>query len=108
MRIAQINQCHICLNFRFPELNDAGIDETFYQAVSHWQESDLFNEKEKLVIEYAERFSSQHLEIDDTFFARLNAYFTATEIYEITTTIAGLLANGRILQALQVEQTCTI
>lgn len=108
MRIAQINQCHICLNYRFPDAIDAGVNEAFYEAVSHWHDSNIFNDKEKCVIEYAERFSTAHLDIDNALFTRLNEYFSASEIYEITTTIAGLLANGRILQVLNIEQSCSI
>ena len=57
MRIAQINQCQICLNYRFPELVEAGVTEEFYAAVADWQASDLLSDQEKLVIDYAERFT---------------------------------------------------
>lgn len=108
MRIAQINQCQICLNFRFPELEAAGINESFYSAVADWKKSNLLNDSEKLGIEYAERFIFDHLNIDDTFFDRLTDSFSSKEIYEMTTTIAGLLANGRLMQVLQIEQSCAI
>lgn len=108
MRVAQINQCQVCLNFRFPELVEAGITEEFYDAVGDWKESNLLSDKEKLVIDYTERFVTEHLKIDDAFFSQLNKQFTATEIYEITSTIAGLMANGRVLQVLQIEQSCAI
>lgn len=108
MRIAQINQCQICLKFRFPELESTGINEEFYDAVSKWRESHLLNSHEKLAIEYAELFTLNHLNIDDDFFVKLKKYFSSIEIYEMTTTIAGLMANGRVLQVLQVEQSCGI
>lgn len=110
MRIAQINQCQICLNYRFPELIEAGVDEAFYDAVEHWQDSEceLLNEAEKLGVEYAERFIADHLNIDDAFFVRLKQHFSAQEIFEISTTIAGVLANGRLMQVLQIEQSCAL
>ncbi len=108
MRIAQINQCQVCLNFRFPELVDAGIDETFYTQVESWQDSQSLKPKEKLGIQYAERFIADHLAIDDAFFDQLKTSFSNQEIYEMTVTIAGLLANGRVMQVLQVEQSCSL
>ncbi|NRB41623.1 MAG: carboxymuconolactone decarboxylase family protein [Pseudomonadales bacterium] len=108
MRVAQINQCQLCLNFRFADLEAVGIDEAFYNAVSDWKNSELFDARERLAIEYAERFCNAHMDIDDGFFVGLNKAFSPTEVYELTTTIAGLLANGRILQVLQVEQSCAI
>jgi AhpD family alkylhydroperoxidase len=108
MRVAQINQCQICLSFRFPELQAAGVTEAFYAEVSLWQNSEQLSTEEKLVIEYSERFLTDHLNIDDVFFDRLNNNFSSVEVVEITATIAGLLANGRIMQVLQLEQSCAI
>ncbi|MBK8287553.1 MAG: carboxymuconolactone decarboxylase family protein [Cellvibrionales bacterium] len=50
MRIALINECQICLGYRFPELQALGIDEAFYEAVRDWRSSDRFSEKEKMAI----------------------------------------------------------
>ncbi|OUS24205.1 hypothetical protein A9Q99_25015 [Gammaproteobacteria bacterium 45_16_T64] len=108
MRVALLNQCQVCLGYRFPELIDVGVDEVFYGAVESWRESTIFSKKEKLAIEYAERFINDHLGIDDDFFEALKLVFTDVEIYEMSTTIAALLANGRILQVLQVEQVCSL
>ncbi|OUS02330.1 hypothetical protein A9Q81_08775 [Gammaproteobacteria bacterium 42_54_T18] len=108
MRVALLNQCQVCLHYRFPELVEAGIDETFYSEIEQWQESTTFTSEEKLAIEYAERFIGDHLAVDDDFFDALKSAFSDVEIYEMTTTIAALLANGRILQVLQVEQVCAI
>jgi AhpD family alkylhydroperoxidase len=108
MRIAQINQCLICLGFRFPELQALGVDEAFYSAVADWRNSAIFSDKEKLAIEYSELFAQNHLSINDAFFARLRQHFSDEEIFVLTGTIAGLIANGRMMQVLQVEQSCEI
>ncbi len=108
MRIAHINQCLLCVGFRFPQQAEqfaaAGIDEAFYDAVPSWRSSALFSEREKIALEYAERFADNHLSLDEQFFVRLHDCFSDAEIFALTTVIAGLLANGRILQVLQVEQ----
>lgn len=108
MRIAQMNQCMICLAFRFPELQVQGVDEKFYAAVADWRNSAIFSEKEKIAIEYSELFAQDHLKISDTFFAKLRQHFSSEEIFVLTGTIAGLIANGRMMQVLQVEQSCSL
>lgn len=110
MRIAHINQCVLCVGFRFPDQAPAaGIDEAFYAAIPHWRDSGIFSAREKMAIEYAEKFAENHLSLDDSFFTELHQHFNDEEIFALTTVIAGLLANGRILQVLQVEQnTCAM
>jgi len=108
MRIALINQCTICLAYRFPELLALGIDEDFYNAVTHWRNSPVFSEKEKLAIEYSELFAQDHLKISDSFFAKLKQHFSNEDLFVLTGTIAGLIANGRMMQVLQVEQSCEV
>ena len=108
MRIAQINQCHICLGYRFPELQALGVDEAFYDAVDSWRTSSTFSEREKIAIDYAERFLTNHLSIDDAFFANMRQHFSDAEIFDLTGIIGGLLTNGRMMQVLQLEQSCAL
>ena len=108
MRIALINQCQLCLGYRFPELQAVGVDEAFYEAVKDWRNSEVFSEKEKTAIEYAERFLLDHTNIDDALFQRLAKHFSPAEIFDLSAVIAGLLANGRLMQVLQVEHSCSL
>ncbi len=108
MRIAQINQCQICLGYRFPELRELGVDEAFYEAVTDWRNATLFSEGEKIAIDYAERFLTDHLSIDNAFMARMGEFFSAAEIFDLTGIIGGLLANGRMMQVLQIEHSCAL
>jgi alkylhydroperoxidase family enzyme len=113
MRIAHINECLLCVGFRFPQQAEQfaaqQIDEAFYAAIPQWRTSTLFSERERLAIEYAEKFAENHLSIDDSFMAAVHEYYSDAEIFALTTIIAGLMANGRILQVLQVQQdTCAM
>ena len=108
MRIAQINQCQLCLNYRFPELANEGVDETFYEQVAQWRRGNNFSTREKLAIEYAEKFLTDHLSMDDAFFKTLKQHFSAKELFELSGITAGLLANGRLMQVLQLDQTCAL
>ena len=108
MRIAQINNCEICLGYRFPELQAEGVTEGFYAEVANWRESDEFSPREKLAIEYTELFLTNHQAIDDTFFNRLNEKFSPREVFELTAVIAGLMANGRLMAVLKLDQQCSL
>lgn len=105
MRIAHINQCTLCIGTRFPEaVRAAGIDEHFYAAIPHWRNSDIFSVAEKIAIEYAEKFAEDHMSLHQGFFDELHRYFNDEQLFTLTAIIAGLMANGRILQVLDVGQ----
>src|SRR5437763_10687458 len=53
-RIAQINQCTICLDYR---RDDADVDEELLLCVAAWRDHDGFTDAEKAAIEFAERFA---------------------------------------------------
>ena len=108
MTVANINQCQICLGFRFPELAELGITEQFYADVKDFKNSLLFNEREKLAIEYTHRFLNDHLNIDDHFFDQLKAHFDESEIFAMTGIIGGLMINGRLLQVFEIDKSCSI
>jgi alkylhydroperoxidase family enzyme len=58
--VARVNQCVICLNLR-PE---GGPDQAFYDAVLDGAEAGL-TEREALAAEFARRFATDHLGMDD-------------------------------------------
>ena len=80
-----------------------GVDRALYDHVADYHAHDGYTEREKLAIEYAERFVLDHLAIDDAFFARLRAAFADDEVLDLTICIAAFLALGRLLQVLQVD-----
>src|SRR5271157_2489794 len=66
MRIAQLNECTVCLAFRADTVRAQGLSEDFYGAVGSPDER-VFSEQERLAVEYAERFALDHTSIDDAF-----------------------------------------
>ena len=80
-----------------------GVDRALYDHVGEYHDHAGYNEREKLAIEYAERFVLDHLAIDDAFFARLRAAFADDEVLDLTICIATFLALGRLLQVLQID-----
>jgi alkylhydroperoxidase family enzyme len=105
MRIAQLNDCPVCLAFRATSVKEKGVTEDFYRHVADHDTADGYSRQEQLAIEYAERFALDHLGIDDAFFARLAECFTDAEILDLTICLAAFLALGRMLRSLGIDET---
>ena len=105
MRIAQLNECKVCLAFRADSVLAQGMTEDFYAHVSTFHDDDRYTEREKLAIDYAERFALAHTAIDDAFFERLRSHFSDPEILDLTICIAAFVALGRTLNVLGIEDT---
>ena len=71
MRIAQINDCVACSDFRAPSVLDAGVAPELYENVAAYATYPGYTPRQRLAIEYAERFATDHASIDDAFFGRL-------------------------------------
>jgi alkylhydroperoxidase family enzyme len=104
MRIAQLNDCTVCLGFRADAVKAQGLDEGFYCAVGSPDEAGL-SEQERMAVEYAELFAIDHTTIDDAFFERLRGVFTDPEIFDLTVCLSAFLGLGRTLRALGITET---
>jgi AhpD family alkylhydroperoxidase len=108
MRIAQLNGCDACADFRAPSVIDAGISEELYEHVEAGAAYSGFSERQRLAIEYAERFVVDHRSIDDEFFTRLRAAYTDPEVLDLTMCISAYLGLGRALEVLGIDSSCRI
>ena len=108
MRIAQINDCAACSNFRAPSVLEAGIAPELYDNVAAYATYPGYTPRQRLAIEYAERFAGEHASIDDAFFERLRGVFTDAEVLDLTLCVAVFLGLGRSLSVLRVDQSCAI
>ena len=104
MRIAELNDCAICHDFRAKGFRAEGVDDRLYANVSSYRDDPGYSDQEKLAIEYAERFATDHRAIDDEFFARLRAAFADDEILDLTICLSTFLGLGRLLNVLGIEQ----
>ena len=104
MRIAQLNECTVCLSFRADRVTELGLAEDFYCAVGT-PDPAAFSEQERLAVAYAERFALDHTSIDDEFMERLRVSFTDPEILDLTICLSAFLGLGRTLRALGITET---
>ncbi|HVU73068.1 MAG TPA: carboxymuconolactone decarboxylase family protein [Mycobacteriales bacterium] len=108
MRIAELNDCSACRAFRADSVKLEGVPEELYANVSQWATYPGFTERQRLAIEYAERFATDHRGIDDELFERLRSAFTDPEVLDLTLCVAVFLGLGRTLQVLHVDQACAV
>ena len=107
-RIAQINGCAICLTWRKTTGAADVMTEADYAHVGEWSTYVGYSDRERLAVEYAEKFALAHDELDDDFYARLRAAYTDAEVLDLTVCIGGWLALGRTLHVLGLDDTCRI
>jgi alkylhydroperoxidase family enzyme len=103
MRIAQLNECVICQAYRAASFSDEGCTPELYAHVAEYREREEYTTREKLAIEYAERFAIDHTGIDDELFARLRAEFSDEEVLDLTICLAAFLGLGRLLRSLGIQ-----
>lgn len=107
LRIAQINGCAFCLDWR-TERDGVKVEEEFADAVTAWRTTDAFDERTRLAAEYAERYALDHHGLDEEFWARMTGQYSQTEIVELTMSIGSWLAFGRLNHVLGLDTVCVL
>jgi alkylhydroperoxidase family enzyme len=100
--IARVNGCSICLSLR-PE---GGPDQAFYDAVLG--DGAGLAAREALAAEFARRFATDHLGMDDAFWERLHAAFSDDELVQLGLCAGSWLAFGRLNRVFGVDEACRI
>lgn len=112
LRIAQVNHCMFCLDWR-TERDGERVPESFYGEIEHWRDgagTDDLTPRERLAAEYAERFAADHLSLDgdEGFWERMKAAYTDAEIVELSMSIGSWIAFGRVNHVLGVDAECRL
>ncbi|WP_328492204.1 carboxymuconolactone decarboxylase family protein [Streptomyces sp. NBC_00414] len=107
LRIAQINGCLFCLDWR-TERDGLKVEEEFADAVARWRTTDAFDERTRLAAEYAERYTLDHHGLDDEFWERMTAHYGQAEIVELTMSLGSWLAFGRLNRVLGLDAMCVL
>lgn len=88
VRVSQINGCAFCIDLNISVLIKRGIDLNKVQSLPNWVTSTLFDEKEKIVLEYTEAVTDSSKRISVYLKKRMNEQFSQKELVEITALIA--------------------
>ena len=107
LRIAQINGCLFCQDWR-TERDGQKVEDGFDEAVEAWRTTDAFDDRTRLAAEYAERYALDHHGLDDDFWGRMKAAYTDNEIVELSMCLGSWIAFGRLNHVLGLDSACTL
>jgi alkylhydroperoxidase family enzyme len=109
IRIAQVNHCSFCLDWR-TERDGQRVDESLYAEVASWRDSAGLSDRERLAAEYAERFAADHLSLDEDedFWRSFKGAFSDEEIIELSMCIGSWIAFGRLNHVLGIDAACQL
>jgi AhpD family alkylhydroperoxidase len=102
VRISQINWCRFCVDINSLTLAKRAGSMEKVEALEHWRESDLFDRKEKIALEYAEAITYSDRQVNDELFARVKTAFGEDEIIELTALIAFQNLSSKFNSALDI------
>jgi alkylhydroperoxidase family enzyme len=112
--MARINQCAICMDWRtardVPSRsgNPDEIPESFYEEVGVQGNLDGLSERERLSAEFAQRYSTDHLGMDNAFWDRLHHHFSDDELVDLALCVGSWLALGRFNQVFDIDGACRV
>lgn len=88
VRVSQINDCRFCVDINSYTLarRTGSMDKIL--ALADWRGSDLFDEKEKLALEYAEAMTFSDRKVSDDLTRRLTKAYDEDSLVELTGLIA--------------------
>jgi AhpD family alkylhydroperoxidase len=97
IRVSQINKCAFCIDWHTKDALKHGETPRRIFALSAWQESPLFTDVERAVLEVAEEmtFIFNH-GVSDGAYEKLQSYFTEKEIADIMICVAHMNFLNRI------------
>lgn len=84
VRIAQLVESAFDLSLRWGPARAAGLSETKIADVTRYPESELFSDRERAVLEFAEQFAIQSSSISDDDVLRVQAYLTPEDFIYLT------------------------
>lgn len=80
--------CSWCTDFGYYLGVQEGIEPAKVRDVPRWRDSDAYDDRERLVLEYAERATATPAEVDDELADRLAAAFSVEERVELAAWVA--------------------
>jgi AhpD family alkylhydroperoxidase len=103
LRTSQLIGCEWCLDFGSWLAQRAGAPEEKLRELSRWLDSDQFDQRERLVLEYTDAMTRTPADVSDELFGRLREHFDERQIVELTMAIALENLYSRFNWALGIE-----
>ncbi len=82
--------------------SELGVSDEKILALAEYATSPLYEEKERVALEYADRITITNQDVDDELFSRLRRVFDEDALVELTAAIAWENASSKFNRALRV------
>jgi len=102
LKASTVNGCQYCTRAHTTAAKRAGVTEEQIQEVIFYERSQVFDEKEKATLLFAEQVTRGAATIRQPTLDLLGKFFTEDEIVELTLVIAVANMTNRISDALQI------
>ena len=102
VRVSQINWCAFCVDINSATLLKRGVSQAKVAALSQWRTSDLFDDRERAALDYAEKMTDPAKGVDDGVMGRLRRHFDDDGIVELTGLVAFQNLSSKFNAALDV------
>jgi len=102
VRVSQINWCHFCVDINSATLAKRAGSLEKVENLEHWKEIDLFDDKEKVVLEFTEAVTYSDQQVSDELIEKLKVYFDDDGLVELTGLIAFQNLSSKFNSALDV------
>lgn len=105
-RVAELNGCLTCQNWRVEGFAEVGADEVFYAGMASAKDDPRYSRREQLAIEMAERFSLSWTDVGEDFMNELRRHYADAEIVDLLLCIGQYVAQGRLIHILDLDRIC--
>ncbi len=102
VRVSQINWCEFCVDINSATLAKRSGSMEKVDKLAQWKDSELFDEKEKVVLEYTEAVTYTDQQVTDELVNRLKNFFDDDGVVELTGLIAFQNLSSKFNSALDV------
>ena len=82
--------------------SELGVPDEKIVALDEYATSPLYEEKERVALEYAERMTVTDQDVDDELFSRVRGFFDEDALVELTAAIAWENSSSKFNRALRV------
>ncbi len=93
LRVSQINGCAYCCSYHAKELSNFGIEQDIINRLPGWKYTNVFNDRQKLALGWAEAVLKE----------KLKDHFTEPEMVELTASITLMNALNKLRITLAEE-----
>jgi len=88
IRASALAHCEFCMDISSSLGREAGVTDAQLRAMPDYRHSDLFDELERLVLDYSSAISSTPAVVDEQLFASMRERFDERQLVELTNAIA--------------------